>query len=83
MAGPPVVAVEHETRPDAENAKVPQTWFRMYNEVVDDPKVQRLPPAVFKNWVNFMCIASKHGGVLPEFKDIAYRLRVTTVRVER
>lgn len=58
----------------------PQTWFRFYNEVVDDPKVQKLPPIVFRTWVNFMCIASKHGGVLPEIEDIAYRLRVTPMR---
>lgn len=58
----------------------PQTWFRFYNEVVDDPKVQRLAPPLFKSWVNFMCIASKHGGVLPEIQDIAYRLRVTPMR---
>lgn len=58
------------------------TWFRFYNEVVDDPKVQRLTPPIFKTWVNFMCIASKHGGVLPEIEDVAYRLHVTKTRAE-
>ena len=24
-------------------------WFRFYDEVLDDPKVQRLPPALFYN----------------------------------
>jgi hypothetical protein len=55
----------------------PQTWFRLYNEVVDDPKVQQLPPRLFKNWINFMCMVSKGGGTLPPWKEVAYRLRTT------
>lgn len=54
----------------------------MYNEVVDDPKVQRLPPVLFRAWVNFMCIASKYGGVLPEIADVAYKLHVTKMKAE-
>ncbi len=61
---------------------IPQTWFRFYNEVVDDPKVQRLSPNLFKAWINFMCIASKYGGALPSIKDVAYRLRITPIRAE-
>ena len=27
-------------------------WFRFYDAALDDPKVQRLPPAIFKlTWV--------------------------------
>ena len=40
-------------------------WFRMYAEVVDDPKVQRLSPALFRAWVNVLCLAASNGGVVP------------------
>lgn len=33
-------------------------WFRLYNEVYSDPKVQALRPELFRFWVNVMCIAS-------------------------
>ncbi len=51
------------------------TWFRFYHEALDDPKVQKLPPHLFKAWVNILCIASSNGGVLPGIDDIAFRLR--------
>ncbi len=60
-------------------------WFRFYDEVVDDPKVQRLPPVLFKAWVNLMCMASKNTanrGALPPVDDIAFRLRITKIKVE-
>jgi len=31
-------------------------WFRMYAEVLDDPKVQRLSGDEFKAWVNILCL---------------------------
>lgn len=52
-------------------------WFRFYTEVVNDPKVQRLSPTLFRHWVNLLCIASEHGGVLPPCEDIAFRLRIS------
>lgn len=58
------------------------TWFRFYHEVVDDPKVQRLSDRMFKSWVNFMCIAAKHDGALPDMEDVAYRLHVTKLKAE-
>ena len=53
-------------------------WFRFYNEVLDDPKVQKLHPALFKHWVNLLCLASELGdaGDLPDEDAIAFRLRV-------
>jgi hypothetical protein len=50
-------------------------WFRFYIEVLDDPKVQKLPPHLFKAWVNVLCIAGSNDGVLPGIDDIAFRLR--------
>ena len=40
-------------------------WFRLYNDVINDPKVQRLDGETFKAWINILCLASKGGGVLP------------------
>jgi hypothetical protein len=52
-------------------------WFRLYDDVVNDPKVQRLPGDKFKAWINLLCIASKHGGALPGVPDVAFILRLT------
>jgi hypothetical protein len=51
-------------------------WFRMYDEVLDDPKVQRLTGEDFKAWVNILCLASRHDGALPSVEDIAFALRL-------
>ncbi len=61
------------------------TWFRMYNEVLHDPKVQSLSGAQFKLWVNLLCIssqASRADGELPSVSDIAFivRQRATVVQ---
>jgi hypothetical protein len=52
-------------------------WFRMYDELLDDPKVQRLSPDDFRGWVNLLCLASRNGGKLPAIADIAFALRET------
>jgi hypothetical protein len=33
-------------------------WFRVYDDVVDDPKVQRLEPSLFKALINLWCLTS-------------------------
>jgi hypothetical protein len=60
-------------------------WFRFYDEVVDDPKVQRLPDRLFKAWINVMCIANKSShskGILPPVQDIAFRLHISEAKTE-
>jgi hypothetical protein len=52
-------------------------WFRIYDELLDDPKVQRLPAEDFKGWVNLLCLASRNNGKLPCVADIAFALRET------
>lgn len=52
-------------------------WFRLYESVLDDPKVQRLKPDVFKAWINMLALASRHDGILPEVIDIGFALRVS------
>lgn len=58
-------------------------WFRLYDDAVNDPKVQRLSGDMFKAWINILCIASRHDGVLPPVNEIAFTLRVTPQRVRR
>lgn len=56
-------------------------WFRFYSGAVNDPKVQRLPPEMFRAWVNLLCIASEHDGVLPSAADLAFILRLSGGKV--
>lgn len=51
-------------------------WFRMYDELLDDPKVQRLSGDDFKAWVNILCLASRKDGALPPVADIGFALRI-------
>ena len=51
-------------------------WFRLYDTLLDDPKVQRLPDPLFKTWVNLLCLASRSNGDLPCIEDIAFALRL-------
>lgn len=53
------------------------TWFRFYEEALDDPKVQRLPAEVFKGWVNLLCLSKRHDGQLPALEDTAFALRMS------
>lgn len=58
-------------------------WFRLYDDLVDDPKVQRLPSDTFKGLVNIWCLASKAGGVLPSIDEIAFKLRMSEDKTVR
>jgi hypothetical protein len=51
-------------------------WFRFYDDALHDPKVQKLPPVLFKAWINVLCIASRNEGKLPGLDDICFELRV-------
>ncbi len=57
--------------------EVMSRWFRVYDDLVDDPKVQRLPPALFKHLINVWCIASKSSGSIPPVDELAFSLRIT------
>lgn len=65
------------------NKTSPLPWFRFYTEALDDPKVQRLPPHLFKTWVNLLCLASQNNGDLPSLDDIAFRLRLSAQDAEQ
>jgi hypothetical protein len=50
-------------------------WFRVYDDLVNDPKVQRLEPALFKFLINIWCLASQNGGVIPPVDQLQFALR--------
>jgi hypothetical protein len=56
-------------------------WFRVYEDLVDDPKVQRLSPELFKALVNLWCLAARGDGNLPSVDDIAFSLRMKPPKV--
>jgi hypothetical protein len=53
-------------------------WFRLYDDLLNDPKVQRLSPKLFKALINLWCLASKNDGHLPPIEDVGYALRLPT-----
>ena len=56
-------------------------WLRLYSDVVSDPKVQRLAGDKFKAWINLLCVASQHDGILPPLADLAFTLRNTEDKI--
>jgi hypothetical protein len=48
----------------------------MYDELLDDPKVQRLSGDDFKGWVNLLCLMSRGSANLSDENDIAFALRI-------
>jgi hypothetical protein len=57
-------------------------WFRFYDAALDDPKVQKLAPTIFKAWVNILCLASRNEGAIPPLEDVAFALRVDEDRAQ-
>lgn len=52
-------------------------WFRFYDEVLNDRKVQKLSPDLFKGWVNLLCLASAGDGEIGTVDDVAFSLRMS------
>ena len=57
-------------------------WFRFYTRTLESRKAQALSPSTFKGWVNLLCLASIYEGTLPDFPEIAFRLRCSDRQVE-
>ena len=36
-------------------------WFRLYSEMIDDPKIGTLSDAEFRLWVEILCLACENG----------------------
>jgi hypothetical protein len=60
-------------------------WFRLYHDVLNDTKVQRLPIELRWRWIELLCVASKEKkrGTLPGMDLIAYCLRVSKGRAKQ
>lgn len=58
-------------------------WFRVYDGLVDDPKVQRLELSLFKALINLWCLTSVNRGVLPPIDEIAFKLRTKPEKAQR
>lgn len=54
-------------------------WLRLYDELLDDPKVQRLSGDDFKAWINLLCLARRHDGFLPDEEAITFALRIDRI----
>lgn len=64
-------------------------WFRFYEDVINDPKVQSLSPEIFKFWVNILCVMSKkssesdvENAKLPKISELSFLLRMPEKRVK-
>ena len=60
-------------------------WLRLYTEVVNDPKVQKLDGESFKVWVNLLCIAKEtdRSGSLPPLSDLVFLLRMEEKKLRK
>jgi hypothetical protein len=58
-------------------------WFRVYDEALDDPRLQRLPASLFRAWFNILCAASRSGGTLPDLPELAFMLRARPLALSR
>lgn len=51
-------------------------WFRFYERWLDDPQIQGLDPILFRDWINILCVACRHDGVVTEnVAELGYLLR--------
>lgn len=58
-------------------------WFRFYDEALDDPKVQRLPDALYRRWTDFLCVASRNGGrITGDVESLAFMIRQTPAKTK-
>jgi DnaD/phage-associated family protein len=58
-------------------------FIKLYHEILDDPKMARLPDYLWRRVVELFLLAGDHGrdGTLPPVADMAWRLRVEENRL--
>ncbi len=59
-------------------------WLKLWNEILDKEKIQRLDSCSFKAWINVLCCAARNnlGGVLQPSESLAFLMRITVTEVE-
>lgn len=58
-------------------------WFRVYAELIDDPKFIKLGPDLRSALLMTWCVAAANGGRLPSLEDIAIKFRLSEARTEK
>jgi len=59
-------------------------WIKLYHEMLDDPKMCRLPDRLYRRVIECFLLAGNEdsGGLLPELSDIAWRFRCDEEQLE-
>lgn len=57
-------------------------WFRMYEDVCDNPKIVLLPNHLVKPWLVCMALASRGEGPLPCMRAVAVAMRQTRAKTK-
>jgi len=60
-------------------------WIKLYLEILDDPKMGRLPDRLWRRCVELFLMAGKHGndGLLPAPEEMAWTLRLNAETVTK
>lgn len=59
-------------------------WFRLYNEIIDDPKVAKMTPEMFKVFIFLLCLASdfeQNGDIPLSRRELSWRLRIPIKKI--
>lgn len=52
-------------------------YFRLYCDILNDPKIVSLSDARFKSWINLLCVCHDYPDSQISDSDMAWRLRLT------
>ncbi len=60
-------------------------WLKLYHEMIDDPKVARLPDSSYRRFIECLLLAGEtdDGGYLPPLPDMAWRIRVDETTLQQ
>lgn len=61
-------------------------YFKLWDGILDNIKVQRLTPELFMAWINIIAVTVRYGGCrgeLPSWEDMVFGLRADRGKVER
>lgn len=57
-------------------------WLRLYDSILDDPKIQMLSDRAFRMLINLWCLAKRNNGVIPsDVNSLAFSLRCPAGKV--
>lgn len=54
-----------------------ENWFKFHTNALAKSKIHYLPDRFFRRWVEFMCVAQNHEGVLPPIDQCAFEMRIS------